>query len=301
MKTTKTLETSCEGRLPIGSWLINCYVLKDERRLILQKDLASMIEITNLGRKKSLGQKIASVINKPIMKSKRISALINKLERPIRFHSKAGDELDGYEAETLIEYCKSILEVRRLYEQYLNEKELDYADTCESFLVSIAHVGIISLIDEATGHQYVRPKDALQQILDRYLRKEYAQWAKRFPDDFYTEMFRLKGWEWEGMHINRPSCVGRYTKDIVYERLAPGVCMELERLNPSDKQGNRKRKHHQWLTDEIGHPALSEHLHTVLAFMRISNTWQQFKDKMDKAFPKINTQMNFLADLSDQG
>jgi hypothetical protein len=120
--------------------------------------------------------------------------------------------------------------------------------------------GIIALIDEVTGYQEIRDREALQQILDKYLRKEYAAWAKRFPDDFYREMFRLRGWQWRGMKVNRPSVVGRYTKDLVYSRLAPGIPEELERHNPKDDKGNRKSKHHQWLTEDIGHPALAQHL-----------------------------------------
>lgn len=46
--------------------------------------------------------------------------------------------------------------------------------------MSLAHVGIVGLIDEATGYQEVRDKLALQAILDAYLRKELVAWAKRF-------------------------------------------------------------------------------------------------------------------------
>ena len=57
----------------------------------------------------------------------------------------------------------------------------------------LAHIGIIALVDEATGYQEVRDREALQALLDRYLRKELAAWAKKFPDDFYKEIFRLRG------------------------------------------------------------------------------------------------------------
>ncbi len=53
----------------------------------------------------------------------------------------------------------------------------------------LAYVGIVALVDEATGYQEVRDKRALQSILDKYLRKELAAWAKRFPDEFCKEMF----------------------------------------------------------------------------------------------------------------
>jgi hypothetical protein len=163
---------------------------------------------------------------------------------------------------------------------------------------ALAHVGIIALVDEATGYQELRDRFALQAILDQYLRKELAAWAKRFPDDFYQEMFRLKNWQWKGMSINRPQYVGKVTKDIVYARLAPGILKELEERNPSDDRGHRKARHHQWLTEDVGHKALAQHLHAVLAFMRVSKSWDQFYAMLNQAFPKqgATLKLPFMAD-----
>lgn len=154
-----------------------------------------------------------------------------------------------------------------------------------------ARVGIVALVDEVTGYQEIRDRQALQAILDKYLRESFAAWAKRFPDEFYREMFRLKGWQWRGMKVNRPSVVGHYTRDLVYERLAPGLIQELEVRNPKDEKGNRKVKHHQFLTDEIGHPALAQHLYAVIGFMRASSNWDQFYRLMQRAYPKRDTTM----------
>ena len=85
-------------------------------------------------------------------------------------------------------------------------------------------------------------KQALQAILDAYLRKELAAWAKRFPDEFYEQMFRLRGWQWKGMKVNRPQIVGRYTNDLVYERLEPGILNELQTRNPKNQRGERDSK-----------------------------------------------------------
>jgi len=85
---------------------------------------------------------------------------------------------------------------------------------------------------------------------------------------------------------------------LVYSRLAPGIPEELERLNPKDDKGNRKSKHHQWLTEDIGHPALAQHLYATIGFMRAASTWDQFYRMMQRAFPKLNSNMvlNFPED-----
>src|SRR3972149_798273 len=90
------------------------------------------------------------------------------------------------------------------------------------------------------------------------------------------------------MKINRPSVVGRYTNDIVYERLAPGILKELKSRNPKNETGNRPAKHHQWLTQDVGHPALAQHLHATIALMRASATWEHFYRLLQRALPKKN-------------
>jgi len=88
------------------------------------------------------------------------------------------------------------------------------------------------------------------------------------------------------MKVNRPQVVAKYTNDLEYERLAPGILEELQTRNPRDEKGNRLAKHHQWLTEDVGHPALAQHLHATIGLMRASNTWDQFKSLIDRAFPK---------------
>src|ERR1039457_6855023 len=49
------------------------------------------------------------------------------------------------------------------------------------FIASLAHIGVVVLIDEATGYQYIRDRIALQTILDRYIKDEWSKWTKRLP------------------------------------------------------------------------------------------------------------------------
>jgi hypothetical protein len=169
---------------------------------------------------------------------------------------------------------------------------------CDALMRGLAQVGIVALVDEATGYQDYRDRQALQAILDKFLRKELAAWAKRFPDEFYREIFRLKEWPWRGMSINRPQIVGKLTKDVVYARLAPGIVKELEERNPVDERGNRKARHHQWLTDDVGHQALAQHLYAIIALMKVSTKWDDFMRKLDQVFPRRGETLK-LAFMSD--
>ena len=150
----------------------------------------------------------------------------------------------------------------------------------------LARVGIIALVYEATGYQDQRTKTALRDIFDAFLRKELAAWVQRFPEEFYREIFRLRGWDWKGMKVNRPQVVAYYTVDIVYSRLLPHIMEELESRMPRTESGRRKGKLHQLFSDDVGHPALAQHLYAVITLMRVSDNWDDFMYLLNKAHPR---------------
>jgi hypothetical protein len=169
---------------------------------------------------------------------------------------------------------------------------MDVAAQCEIITRVLAKVGIIALVDEVTGYQDIRDREALQKILEKYLTDEWAKWTKTFPDDYYRELFRLKSIAYPtGSGTRKPMYVGHWTNDIVYDRLAPGVLNALKEKNPRSAAGGRARKHHQHLTRDYGHPALKEHLSNVIFLMRTCNSWNDFKERLDLASPKFGETM----------
>ena len=67
----------------------------------------------------------------------------------------------------------------------LQKQQLAKAQQAEIIMRALADTAVVALIDEATGYQAARPRDALQQYLEMIVRKELAVWAKKFPDEFY--------------------------------------------------------------------------------------------------------------------
>jgi hypothetical protein len=55
---------------------------------------------------------------------------------------------------------------------------------------------------------------------------------------------------------------------------------------PRDETGKKKGKLHQLFTDDMGHPALAQHLHAVTMLMKSCDTWTEFKRKLDRVAPK---------------
>jgi hypothetical protein len=278
-----TPKASHFGAIAVGNVEIPCFVLEDGRRVISGRGLTAAIGM------KGRGQGVARISAHRLINTNENKDLVSAIENPIKFVGRSQHGMvaasDGYEAVVLQEVCEALLTARD-QGRIITEQETRYVQFADMLIRAFAKVGIISLVDEATGYQEVRDKKALQAILDRYLAKELAAWAKRFPDEFYREMFRLKGWPFNPLSVSRPGVVGRYTIDLVYERLAPGLVAELENLNPKDEGKNRKSRHHQWLSSEVGHPALAQHLHAVIGLMRACDSWDNFMVLVDRAFTK---------------
>ena len=215
------------------------------------------------------------------------------LNTPILFKNPVGGgNAYGYPATLLPDISEAVLEARRA--GTLAAAHMEIAQRCELLVRGVARVGIIALVDEATGYQEVRARRALATILEEFIAKELQPWTRTFPYEFYEEIFRLKAWP--GPHGgNRPRVIGHYTNDVVYNRLAPGVLDELRKLNPPvQPNGNRRNRHHQWFTPDIGHPKLKEHLAAVIALMKASDDWESFKASLQRVFPALNSQLMML-------
>ncbi len=275
------------GILRIGEMEIPCFVLENGTRVISGRGMTKAIGM------RGRGQGVERVATHPALKPYLGDKLSVAIRDPIRFvgtTSRKSNPTSGYEATILQELCDAILTADEAG-VLKTEQERRYAKFSYVLIRALARVGIIALVDEATGYQEVRSRRALEEILERYISNELLAWAKTFPDAFYKEMFRLRHWRYTPFSVARPSYVGTLTNDVVYARLAPGVLEELRRITPKDSKGRRKHKFHQRLTEDVGHPRLREHLEATTALMRASNDWNGFNRLLQRAYPKVNTNL----------
>lgn len=267
----------------IGNTEIQCYVLPDETRVLSQTGLQLALGMSQGGGQGGT-RKISALMEKLHTKGIVINDLVARVSSPIRFTPPhGGNPANGYEATILPDICSALIKANQ--EGKLDARLKYMAVQAELLQHGFATLGIIGLVDEATGYQNIRARDALQAFLDRFLRKELAAWVKTFPDEFFQELFRLKRWQWKGTS-RRPGVVGKYINDLIYDRLGSGVLEELQKRNPIDGKGRRKAKHFQWLTEDIGNPALAQHMYATIGFMRAAENWDGFKLSFYRAFPK---------------
>ena len=232
-----------------------------------------------------------------------ISNELRASTNPIFYLSKDGKKSVGYDALLLPDVVNVYLDYRNacLGEgKGIPPRYSHIIAACDALSRGLQKLEIIGLVDEATGFQEARDRRALQELLDQFLRKELAAWAKRFPDEFYEHIFRLRNWKWKGRGTNPPQAVAGYTKDIVYARLTGSNRGTRKKESTG---GQRKAKHHEWLTDDVGHPALAQHLHAVITLMRISTSWDQFKMFLDQAHARRGDtmQLPLMTDFPTHG
>ena len=298
----KPLKATHQSRLKIATLIIPCFVLEDKTRVLSGRGILKLLGFDS----RSSGTMLKNLFNNNNLSSYAPKDLIEALDAPVSFERPgAGGSAPNtysYDATILIDICNAFLDAKNDGVQ-LTENQSMVVRNAEIILKAVAKIGIVALIDEATGYQDERPQDALQAYLAQIISKELAAWVKKFPDEFYENMYKLNGWTWYGMSKNRYSICGKYTVDLVYERIAPNLLPELERKSPKDEKGNRSNKLHQWLTADVGDPMLSQHMHSLIMFQRLALNsgfgWKRFVKMVDSVLPKKGDTLELPFGYSD--
>ena len=292
----KPLKPIKTGILHLGGYKISCAVLENHERVLVERSMADALGKRGGGaywqrRKKGSHDQNSAILPQYIsagyLKYFVSADLKAKLSKPIVYTSKTGKIAMGVNATVLPEICDVWITAKE--NGALNEDQSETAERAYVLMKAFATVGIIALVDEATGYQDERDRLALQKILDAYLLPYAAAWARRFPESFYRKLFRLNSWPYDPSSVKRPSIIGKMTNDIVYARLAPGVLKELQTRTPRDEKGRPKHRYHQLLTQDIGHPKLQEHLMKAEVLMDANPTsYKAFYRSLQRALPRLN-------------
>jgi hypothetical protein len=278
------------GELKIGELVLPCAVLADGTRVISQGGIASAFGPVTGGwqtRKKATSEHAGDL--PPFLVAASLSPFISNdlrtlVSTPIRYRDPRGGPIRvGIDATLIPQVCEVWLQARD--KLALTKIQVPVADRADLLMRGLAHTGIIALVDEATGFQKDRARDALAKILEAFVAKELQPWVKTFPGEYYEQLFRLRGLDYPNATVQRPQYFGVLTNDIIYKRIAPGVLEELKHVADRNEQGRPKHKYFQKLTNNIGYPKLREHLGSVVTLMKLSDGYGDFKDKLDRIHP----------------
>lgn len=285
---TRLPTTEFDGEIELGTTTLNCSVLEKDGKIV--RIISSGGFLAAIGRPYKGNYKRTELPS--FLEAKNLNPFItNELLGVLssyEYRTSGGDLRRGLAAEAIPMICEVYLSARDA--GVLTTPQLRTAKACDLIMRGLARVGIVALVDEATGYQYARERSALAKILEAYIAKELQPWTRTFPIEFYQQIFRLKGWVFDPATMQGPRALAQYTDNVVYKRLAPGVMKSLREKNPIvEGKGKRKHRHFQWLTGEIGHPKLLAHIEGVKILMRLSDSWEDFMGKLDKHYPIFET------------
>jgi P63C domain len=158
----------------------------------------------------------------------------------------------------------------------------------DAFKARVRELAILELVDENTGYERDKVRGNLERILQEFIAKELRPWIHTFPDEFYEQLFRLRGLRFLKDSVKRPQYFGHLTNDVIYRRLAPGVLEELKRVIPKASDGRPKVRLHQMLTENVGYRKLLQHLGSVTTLMKLSDDrdYNGFLTRLDRIHPR---------------
>jgi hypothetical protein len=271
--------------LNIGGIEIPCYVLDDPKRtaVISQRGMTGALNMSRTTR--DAGSGITGFLGQKSIKPFVSNDLMLDTKKPVRFQNPRGGGLVyGYEATILADTCFAIDEADRVIG--LRDDQKHIAERARTLIKGFAKTGIIAMVWEATGYLNEVNREKLSQILAAYIAPELAKWQARFPEVYYEQIYRLRGWDFSKVKYGqRTSELGNITNQLVYAKLPPGVLDELKARNPAILPGwRRKYRFHQDLTS-TGHEHLDFQIRSVVSFARASRTWQEFLRLYHRAFP----------------
>ena len=266
------------GKLELGDAVLECYVLSDLRRVVSQ---SQVVKALSGGRDSgNLGRYLRA---NPLYDGYSFAG-------PIQFKIPGNPTLaKGMEASQFVELCDLYIEAAE--QGLLRPNQLPLAKRSQAFVRACAKVGIIALVDEATGYQQVRAKRALQLKLQAFIADEIQEWARMFPESFWLQLARLEGINYSAR--SRPLRWGKYVMMFVYDAIDGDVGSELRKKNPNPRF---LKNHHQWLK-KFGRDKVHDQITAVVALMKSCNNMDEFRKTFAKVFRQSPSEQMTFDDL----
>ena len=264
------------GTLNFGGREVECHVLSDLRRVFTQREVVRVL--SPAGRES--GGLSAYLDKNPLINRDEVLGATFQFKVPGTQYLAT-----GYEATVLVDICDKYLEAWE--RQKLKPSQKKIVDQAGIIIRSCAKIGIIALIDEATGFQEHRAKNALRVKLQAFIAEEMQEWARMFPEEFWYELARLESVRYSPR--SRPLRWGRYVMMFVYDAIDKDVGNALREKNPNP---HFLQNHHQWLK-KFGRAKVNDQIQRVIAVMKLCNTMDDFRKKFARVFHKSGYQYDF--------
>ncbi|QTN21505.1 hypothetical protein HZ992_15070 [Rhizobacter sp. AJA081-3] len=297
-----------EGVLTLGDFTVPCFVTKSGVRLIASRKMQEILKVVEEDPDDQPGVQRPGTRFQRFLTRKFFNSLISKEElqdlfTPIR-RTFRGRVISGYKSDALTKFCELMM-LAKERDLLATERQSIVAVQAKVLYDAFAKIGLVALIDEATGYQQIRDPSALRLLVQQYIAAEKREWDKQFPDSFYDGLNRLYNSKKmtktaKGAVIqNRPQHFANFTRTYVYEPLENGAVLEeLDRINPKiNDKGTRRDRFHQHLSLGYGIEKLKRQVLAVETLIDVSDNVSQFKRLYYKKFgAPVGAQLDLLGD-----
>lgn len=258
-----------------------CYVLTNGMRVFRLSNLTTALRESEHGKHGKFGN---------YLNASNIKKYLPHRLRPL--HDKDNDRIPqgiinfeyngriekGYSCEDFMEVCTAFVNAWMAGED-LSEAQNTMAYNANKFIIAAAQVGVIALVDEATGYQYHRRAHELQYKIDYFLSKDCRDWEKTFPDELWFQFGRLTNWK-GGLKL-RPKYWGRLVNELIYDKLDPTLAEYLRTTKPPRVTGV---KYFQWLNKENGVKELNNHIQQIIGMAKACSTMDELRNLANEEF-----------------
>jgi hypothetical protein len=252
------------GTLRIGQIAMECHVLDDGRRVLLERSIVRLLSggrergnlLRHLRRNRLFGDTIA-------VSQVRFSA------------ASSPGPIVGYEATELVDICELYLGARD--QGLLRPSQLRLAKLSEVIVRACAKFGINTLVDEATGYHVVSAGQRRRLAIEALISEEVSDWALVLPDAFWLELARLEGTSYSPR--SRPLRWARYVLLFAGPAIESLIGTELHGSDPGPQQLRRQlqrlRRH--------GRERVVDQLRPIVTLMAASESIRDFEDRFERA------------------
>lgn len=265
--------------ITLGGIEVPCYVLEDGRRVIATNGVLDALEMARGGAMVKGMNRLELFAAQNRLSPFVSKELLARIADPIRFRI-GNNTSHGFESDDLIDLAEAVIAADNA--GVLQKQQRAIAHRCRVITSGLTRIGLIALIDEATGYQKRRDADELQKILTAYVLPEHRPWLQVVPEEFTDEIYRVYGWQRKAQNRG-PRYAGKLIRQLVYEKMPKPILPALDEQNPSEK-GYRKRKHHQFLTPKQGLDHFRSQIITIMTLLRISGNKKEFKTHLRRLY-----------------
>jgi hypothetical protein len=274
-----------KGLLQLGDIKIECYVLDTEQRVMSLRAVVKAIAGVDSG---SLTNYLGVQALTPFLSSKFVP------ERVVEFYVPGfSNQAKGITAEDFLDICDAYVKALKAG-ALQTERQREIAMQCSILSTACAKIGLIAMIDEATGYQYIRQENALQLKLKLFIAEEMREWEKTFPDELWEEFGRLDNWS-RPLH-ERPKWWGKLVMELIYEALDKDIADYLRNNKPTPIHGCN---YHQWLTENYGLSKLIAHINQIIGIAKTCSNMSELREKVAYHYKHGPLQKRLFDDYSD--